>query len=281
MITTPVILAVLAAAVMHAGWNFMVKQSSDRLLDTTVLALGGSVLAALLLPWAPPLAPESHPWLAVSVVIHIAYFVLLIRSYQHADLSVVYPLMRGLAPVLIALAAPFLGESYSFSLLLGVGLVGLGIIFPALMGLRRGWVARAGLVYAVLNAVVIACYTMVDGFGVRLSGSSLAYTLWLFLFDSWGILLIMVLYRRKNLLTLLARRWRYGLAGSVLSVGSYGLVLWAMTVAPIPVVAALRETSVIFATLLGIVFLKEKMGWSRLGGASLIVLGAMVIRLGG
>ena len=110
MISTPVLLAVLGSALLHAGWNFLVKASGERLLDTATLALGGSLLAAFLLPWVSLPASASLPWLAISVLIHVAYFVALIETYRHADLSVAYPLMRGLAPVLVALVSPLCGE---------------------------------------------------------------------------------------------------------------------------------------------------------------------------
>lgn len=280
MISTPVALAVLGSALMHASWNFLVKASTERLLDTAALAVGGSVVALMLLPFFPLPASESRLWLGLSVFVHIAYFLALIASYKHADLSVAYPLMRGFAPVIVALAAPFFGEPYRPGLLLGIGLVGLGITLPALLGLRRGITARRGLLYALGNSAIIALYTVLDGIGVRQSGSAISYTLWLFFFDAWGIFAVAAWYRGADALHHLRRRWRYALGGSVLTIGSYGIVLWAMTVAPIPAVAALRETSVIFAALLGTTVLREKMGSWRAGGALVIALGAVVIRIG-
>ena len=280
MISTPVALAVLGSALMHASWNFLVKASADRLLDTVALAVGGSLVAAVLLPFFPLPAEGSRLWLGISVFVHIAYFLVLIESYKHADLSVAYPLMRGFAPVIVALCAPLFGEPYSPGLLLGIALVGLGITLPALLGLSRGITARTGLVYALGNSAIIALYTVLDGIGVRQSGNAISYTLWLFFFDAWGIFAIAIWYRGIHVLHYLRRRWNYALGGSVLTIGSYGIVLWAMTVAPIPGVAALRETSVIFAALLGITLLREKMGSWRAGGALVIALGAVIIRMG-
>lgn len=280
MISTPVALLVLLSALMHAGWNYLVKASPDRLLDTAGLALGGSLLAACLLPFVPLPAPASRPWLGLTILVHVGYFLALVETYRHADLSVAYPLMRGSAPVLVALAAPLLGESLRPGLILGVALVAAGITLPAWIGFRRGAVATAGIGYALMNTLIIASYTLIDGVGVRLSGSAASYTLWLFFLDAWGILGVAGWLRGGAVLAHLRRRWPQSLAGAVLTVGSYGIVLWAMTVAPIPAVAALRETSVIFAALLGAWLLKERMGRWRIAGAALVALGAASIRWG-
>lgn len=280
MITTPVALSVLLAALMHAAWNCLLKASPDHLLDTVGLAVGGSLLSACLLPFMPLPAQESLPWLGVTIFIHVGYFLALIEAYRHADLSVAYPLMRGTAPALVALAASLAGEPLSPGALAGVALIGVGIMLPAWWGFRRGTVAQAGLWFACGNAVIIACYTMVDGTGVRLSGSAASYTLWMFFLDAWGILAIAWWRRGGAVITHLRRRWPTALVGAVLSIGSYGIVLWAMTVASIPAIAALRETSVIFAALLGAVLLRETMGRRRIAGAFLVALGAAAIRWG-
>jgi drug/metabolite transporter (DMT)-like permease len=141
-------------------------------------------------------------------------------------------------------------------------------------------VARAGIGFAFANACIIAIYTLSDGIGVRLSGSAAAYTVWLFFLNAWGLLAIAWWQRGGSVMVHLRRRWAPALAGSVLTMGSYGIVLWAMTVAPIPAVAALRETSVIFAALLGAILLKERMGRWRISGAMLVALGAASIRWG-
>ncbi len=278
MISTAVTLLVLLSALMHAGWNYLVKSSPDRLLDTVGLAVAASLVAACLLPFVPLPATESWPWMGLSLLVHIGYFLTLVETYRHADLSVAYPLMRGTAPLLVALAAPLLGETLSPGLLAGVTLIGVGITLPVWLGIQRGTVARAGLGFACANACTIAIYTLSDGIGVRLSGSAAAYALWLFFLNAWGILAIAWWQRGSGLIVYIRRRWAPVLTGSVLSLGSYGIVLWAMTLAPISAVAALRETSVIFAALLGAVLLKERMGRWRTAGAMLVALGAASIR---
>jgi len=280
MISTPVAMLVLLSALMHATWNYGLKASPDRLLDTVGMTLAGSLLAACLLPFVPLPAPESLPWMGLTLLVHIGYFLALIQSYRHADLSIAYPLMRGMAPLLVAAAAPLLGDTLSPGLLAGVILIALGIMLPAWLGLHHGNVSRAGVAYACANAVMIAMYTLSDGTGVRLSGNALSYTLWLYFLNAWAILAVAWWRRGMSVMAHLRRRWAISLAGALLSIGSYGIVLWAMTVSPIPAVAALRETSVIFAAVLGAVLLKEMMGRWRIAGAVLVALGAASIRWG-
>ena len=278
MITTPVALLVLLSALMHAGWNFVVKASADRFLDYTGLAVAGAVVAAVLLPALPLPAAASWPWLATTVFIHVGYYLLLMRAYQHADLSLAYPLMRGTAPVLIALAAPLTGDTLTPLLLMGIALIAGGIALPVGISIRRGGVSKTGLGYGFAVAAIIALYTVIDGIGARLSGNAVSYTLWLFFLNAWLVMGVAVWRRGTAALAHLRRRWLFSLMGSVLTMGSYGIVLWAMTQASIPAVAALRETSVIFAALLGTWLLKERMGRWRIGGAALVALGAMAIR---
>ncbi len=280
MITTPVALLVLLSALMHAGWNFVVKASADRFLDYTGLSVAGALVAACTLPWMPLPAGASWPWLATTVFIHVGYYLLLMRAYQHADLSLAYPLMRGSAPVLVALAAPLAGDVLTPGLLLGIALVACGIAMPVWIGIRRGGVSKPGLSYGFATAGVIALYTIVDGVGARLSGNAISYTLWLFFLNAWLVLGVAFWRRGSAAFTHLQRRWLFSLLGSVLTMGSYGIVLWAMTIASIPAVAALRETSVIFAALLGTWLLKERMGRWRIAGALLVALGAVSIRWG-
>ena len=272
---------ILLSALLHAGWNFLVKRGRDGQLDTVGFSIGCTLIAACLLPFVPLPDSSCFPWLAATLVVHVAYFLTLAEAYRHADLSLAYPLMRGTAPMLVALAAPFFGEMMSAVQVVGVAMIGLGIGLPAWVG--RPWqdVNRKGLYFCVLNAAIIALYTMLDGIGVRLSGNAVSYTLWLFLFNSWGILAI-IIWRRS--LAEVARHvlqgWHKALLGASMSMASYGIVLWAMTQTSIPSVAALREVSVVFAALLGTWFLKERMGLWRMVGATWVGLGAATIRWG-
>lgn len=278
MISTPVALLVLLSALMHAGWNYLVKASPDRLLDMVGLSLGGCALSACLLPFFPLPARECWPWLGVTVFVHVGYFLALLAAYRHADLSLAYPLMRGLAPALVALAAPAMGEILHPALLAGIALVGAGITLPVWLSLRRGQATRSGLLFACAGAGIIALYTVIDGQGARFSGNAWSYTLWLFFLDAWGILAVALWRRGAPVLGHLRRRWLPSLAGGVLTLGSYGIVLWAMTRASIPAVAALRETSVIFAAVLGTWLLGERMGRWRVLGSALVASGGVLIR---
>lgn len=270
---------ILLSALMHAGWNFLVKRGRDGQLDTVGFSIGCSLIAACLLPFFALPDPGCYPWLAATLVVHVAYFLTLAEAYRHADLSLAYPLMRGMAPMFVALVAPSFGEVMSTAQYAGVAMIGIGIGLPAWVG--RPWqeVNRRGLYFCVLNAAIIALYTMLDGIGVRLSGNAVSYTLWLFLFNSWGILAI-IIWRRS--LTEVARHmlhgWRIAMFGAAMSMASYGIVLWAMTQASIASVAALREVSVVFAAFLGTWLLKERMGLWRILGATWVGLGAATIR---
>jgi phosphonate utilization associated putative membrane protein len=259
-LTWGVAAAVLFGALLHASWNALVKSSKDKALDTALIHLLGSVLAVPLL-LAVGLPPASTwPYLLGSLVIHIAYYFALTGAYQHGELGLTYPLMRGLGPVLVAVAsASVLGERLSVLAWLGVFGVSAGVL---LLGLSRHALEhRKAVAFALANAVIIGVYTVVDGLGVRESvrggGEALQYVAMLFVIDGWPFGL-MVLHRRG-----FAAAWPYARAraplatlGAAASLGSYGIALWAMTQAPVAVIAALRETSVLFAALLGTWLLK-------------------------
>lgn len=272
-----VVTFVLASALMHAGWNSLVKRGDDSQLDTALIALGSSLIAAVLLPFVPALDPACYPWLILSIIVHVAYYLTLAAAYQHADLSLAYPLMRGIAPVMLACFAVLTGEVLNLMQALGIALIAAGIVMPSWVG--KPWKNRKGVFFAILNAAIIATYTLVDGIGVRLANQATSYILWLFFFNSWAIVSILIWRRGLSEMVTKARlRWRTALLGGCMSMGSYGIVLWAMTQSSIPAVAAMREVSVIFAALLGVWFLKESMGPWRIFGASSVGLGAAVIR---
>ncbi|WP_086922111.1 EamA family transporter [Variovorax sp. JS1663] len=284
----PVVLAVLFAALLHAGWNALIKSGRDKALDTGLVHSIGIFLAIPLLMHTglPPVA--AWPYMAASLLIHIGYYIALTGAYKHGDLSLTYPVMRGSAPLLVALGSlGFIGEAMSATAWAGIVLLSIGVVT---LGLSRSALRDSGesqrgkaLAFAVANAGIIALYTVVDGIGVRIAGDALAYVATLFLFDGIPFLLL-VLWRRpgqrRAALAYMAGRWRIALIGSVASLGSYGIALWAMTRAPVAVVAALRETSVLFAAVIGVVFLREAFGWQRAAGTLVIVAGVMMLRLG-
>jgi len=275
-----VTLVVLGGALLHAAWNVLVRAAADTLHDTVLIVCGAALLAAAGLPFLPLPAPASWPWLLASVVIHVAYFTTVASAYRHGELAFAYPLMRGTAPALVALAtAAWLAEWPSVAGAAGIALVCLGVL-----GLARergpGTSGRHALGFALGNAVIIAAYTLVDGVGARHSGAPFAYTGWLFLLTAPALLLVAWPRHAAALRRALRARWRRGLLGGACTLGAYALALWAMTRAPIALVAALRETSVVFALLLGAWLLRERVGWRR-GLAALVVAGgAAAIHLG-
>jgi phosphonate utilization associated putative membrane protein len=279
-LTWPVASAVLFGALLHAGWNAMVKSSTDKALDTAVIHLLGSVVALplALLVGLPPAA--SWPFIAASVTIHIGYYTALTGAYKHGDLGLTYPLMRGTAPLLVALTSTLtVGESLSPLAWAGVLGVSCGVLALGLS--RHAMDSPRAVAFALTNAVVIAVYTVVDALGARTSGNPLQYVVALFVLDGWPFALL-VLHRRgwRIAWPYARRRAPLALVGAVASLGSYGIALWAMTRAPVATVAALRETSVLFAALLGSWLLKEVFTLRRALGTAAIVAGVMALRLG-
>lgn len=278
-LTWPVVLSVLCGALLHASWNALIKASSDKSLDTALIHLIGSLIAVpLILATGWPVM-AAWPFLALSLVVHVGYYTTLSRAYQYGDLGLTYPLMRGTAPLLVALSsAVLLGESLSVGAWLGVLAVSAGVL---VLGLSTAALAAPkALRFALLNAVIIAVYTVVDALGVRASGNALQYVAALFLLDGWPFALIIFARRRGRVLHYARARWPLATVGAAASLASYGVALWAMTKAPVASVAALRETSVLFAVLLGSWLLREVFTPRRVLGACAIVAGVVALRLG-
>ncbi len=278
MTLSPFVLAiVLGSAVLHAGWNVAVRAQHDRRRETALVVVGAATLCVLILPFLPAPARASWPYLAASGVLHVAYFILIAEAYSRGGVSLAYPLMRGTAPVLTAVvASAVIGEALSVWGWLGIAGISTGVV---LMAKRTGDPAEARAIpFALGNAVVIAAYTLNDALGARASGSPVAYTLWvepLSLVPSLFWLLRGQVVRLPNL-----REMLRGLGGGGSSMGAYAIALWAMTVAPIAPVAALRETSMLFAVALAWVFLGERPGPRGWAAAGVIALGAAVMRFG-
>jgi drug/metabolite transporter (DMT)-like permease len=268
---------ILAAAALHATWNAIIKAGADRSLMTVTITGVAALIAAVVLPFAPPPARASWPFLAVSAVFSVTYYLLVAKTYRIADMSQTYPLMRGSAPVLVAIgSAAFTGDHLPLRAWGGIMVICVGIL--CMIG-RKGFASGSGARLALLNAFVIAGYTLIDGIGVRRSGSALGYTLWIFLLTGLPLLAGAALREGASLRAFLARNWRAGIIGGVGTIASYGLALWAMTVAPVALVAALRETSTIFGTAISALVLKERVLPRRMVAAGLIVAGAAVLRV--
>jgi drug/metabolite transporter (DMT)-like permease len=277
-----VLIVLIFAAALHAGWNAAVKKVDDREAAAIAVAGGGGIIAIAALPFLPPMAPEAFVFVVTTSLVHILYFALLSRAYRGADLSVAYPLMRGLAPILVTgFGAVVLSEYTGLVGFLGIVMVSLGVIALGLEGLRAGRSGRPALGAALLNAGIIASYTLVDGVGVRLSGEAATYAAWVMLASGVTNTVWSLLRQGAPMARRLIRHAGVGLVGGTMSGVSYGLALWAMTVAPIAFVSAVRETSVLFAAALGATVLHERFGALRWAAAACVVAGLVAVKAGG
>jgi drug/metabolite transporter (DMT)-like permease len=274
-----VLLLVLLGAALHATWNAIVKAGTDKSLDAAMVALGAGVVGLVFLPFVPLPDPAAWPFILVSAALQFAYFQLVAAAYRAGDIGLVYPLMRGVAPLLVASTSGIvLGEHLSFGAILGILVISAGVLTLAFEARNGG---RNAIMLALANAAVIATYTFVDGAGARISGNPVSYTLWMSLLPpvllfGWAVsqrgTAVVANHVRKN--------WLRGLFGGAGSIASYGLALWAMTKAPVATVAALRETAILFALLISVAILKEKATiWRYIAGA-IIAGGVLVLRLG-
>ena len=271
---------VLFAALLNASWNAIVKSGGDKLLTTVMITTAAACVAALALPFLPQPAPASWPFIGFTVLLQTLYYTLLVAAYRHGDMSHVYPIMRGAAPLMVAaLSATLIGEAVSGARWLGIGLICGGVLGLALHRPGHSMTQRTATAFALGNACVIASYTLLDGLGVRRSGAPAAYALWIFLLNGTEQLLLILIWRRRAFAGYVRGRWLQAVAGGASTVGSYGLTLWAMTVAPVALVAALRETSILFATVISALMLKERVTLQRLACIVLIIAGALALRL--
>jgi drug/metabolite transporter (DMT)-like permease len=272
---------VLLAALLHAGWNAIVKIGLDRFSSVLLLALVQAAIALPVLPLVARPAWEAWPWIAASAILHSGYKISLIRAYAHGDLSQVYPLARGAAPLIVAIVSiPVLGESLKPVAILAVLTVAGGIFLMSFKGgvqLRR--MSPATFAYALATAAFTASYTLVDGIGARVAGSASGFILWMVLGDAIGMLIYASIVRGWAALPALASAWKVGFAAGAMSLGSYWIAVWAFTQAPIALVAALRETSVLFAMLIAVLFLKEPSTCWRWAAAGTIGIGIALMRL--
>jgi drug/metabolite transporter (DMT)-like permease len=272
--------AVLLGAFLHAAWNALIKRGTDTYLDTVLVAVGAGVAGCVLMPFAPLPALASWPHIALSTAIHVAYFFLVAAAYRVGDLSHAYPLMRGAAPLIVALLSGVLvDEQLSAMAWLGVSLICGGILGLVFFRATGSAPSRRATAFALLNAVVIAAYTFNDGIGVRLSGTALGYNAWLFALTAMPMAFFAMARRGKGFAMAMKERWPVALIGGVSSAASYSLALWAMTLAPIAIVAALRETSILFGILIAWLMLGEKPGLSRLAAAAGMLCGVAALRL--
>jgi drug/metabolite transporter (DMT)-like permease len=276
-----VFVAVLFAAACHAGWNATIKGGLDPLATTVLISIGAAIVSLVFLPVTGLPAAAAWPWCAASVLIHLVYFAALIESYRAGDMGQVYPIARGSAPLMTAVATTaFIGERLGLLGWCGILLLAAGVLLLSLRGGRDlARLDRTAVGFALFTAVTICAYSVVDGVGARLSGSANAYSVMLFACIGPVMLIYALARRGHEVIAAMGQSWGIGLAGGGLQLGSYGIAIWAMTVAPIAIVAALRESSVLFGAVIAVVFLKEPLRAGRVAAALMIVVGLALIRL--
>ena len=274
---------VLLAALMHALWSVVLKLTGDAKTNITVFMAGSSILALAGIPFQSLPSLASLPFLLISVFVQVVYMMLVGIVYQKGDVSQSYPVMRGVAPLFVALfSGPILGEKLSIVAWCGVILISSGVLTLALEAVRRSDKIEPSIIpLSLLTAAFIALYTLLDGIGVRLSGAPVSYILWIF-FLIGLVKVVFELFNNKTrqpFLTHFQRYWFIGLVGGFLSLGSYGLALWTMTKLPVALVAALRESAIVFAVILSYFVLREHVSFLRFIASIIIVLGVIAVRL--
>lgn len=275
--TASVFFLVLFAAALHAGWNAIVKGAEDKFVSAVTICLAAAIVAVLALPFFAQPARESWPYLFASMLLQTGYYSLVAATYQRADMSLAYPIMRGTAPMIVAVVSGLaFAEQLPVAGWAGIALISGGILSMAVLG-RHGSGAGVGL--ALINACVIATYTLNDGWGARASGAPIGYSLWVSVLTAPPVLAWALWRRGPVILRQVARGWRDGLIGGIGTMTSYGVALWAMTLAPVAIVAALRETSILFATGISALILGERVGVPRIVAVVIIASGVAVLRL--
>lgn len=277
-----VFFAVLGAALMHASWNAIIKSQAERFTSITLTTFGMAVCASVFLPFVAVPNATAALWIVASVVTHTGYRIFLVRAYDRGDFAQTYPIARGTAPLLTTLAAIVVATEIPGSLtLLGICLLSLGTF---LMSRRGGAGSRktnpAATANALITSVFIAGYTLSDGLGARSAVDAGSYAVWLFLCDGICALLLGFALRGRQLLVSMRSDWHLGVTTGGLSAASYGIAMWAMTKAPIAAVAALRETSILFAMIISVALLGESMTRWRVVAALFIAVGMIVLRIG-
>ena len=277
--TTGLMAAVLFAAFLHASWNAVVKVGTSKIGAMLVVSVAEIVIGVLVVLFRPPIAPAAWPWVIAASCTHLCYKSFLTFAYERGDLSRVYPIARGAAPMLVALVgAVTLKDAVSGHEYAGIFVLGLGILLMA-RGIFTSEEDRRLLPFALGSALATATYTMIDGLGARVSEEAVSYVGWIFIGGGALFSAAMLLWKGLDAIPRRPRDWALGTAGSVASYGAYGVSIWAMTVAPIAVVAALRETSILFAVLIGWVVFGERMDGLKWAAVLLIVGGVVLTRL--
>lgn len=277
--SSTVFFAVIAAAVLHATWNALVKGGSDKTLGMSAVIIGHVPFAIVCLPFIPMPAAESYPYLLGGIVLHAGYQFFLLQSYKVGDLTQVYPIARGTAPLLVAFFSVFvLKVELSSTELLAILIIGVGILSLTLVRSDDGQRNSRAVMFALVTSCFIASYSMVDGLGARLAGTSLGFYAWLSIANGFFMTLYVLAVQPTILRQLVTSHRRIFAIGGGASFIAYSIVTWAFTQAPIALVTALRETSIVFALLIGVFFLKEQVNLIKVFSTMTTLLGAILLR---
>lgn len=278
--TTGVFLSVFCAAVLHAAWNALVKVNADRLVMIAIMMMSQVGVATLVVPFVALPTPASLPYILASTVLNTAYCLFLVKAYHYGDLSHVYPISRGCAPLIVAFVSiAFVGETLTLPSGLSVLVIALGVMSLALTRGTDGFREPRAALYAVTTGVFIAGYTVVDGLGARAAATAESYTFWSHLLNGIPITLVAWWLRRGAVIVSVRRHWQAGTLGGLVSLLAYWIVTWAMTQAPLALVSAVRESSMVFAVLIGVVFLKERLDMAKLASIAVTLIGTAMLKL--
>lgn len=271
---------VLLAALLHASWNALVKSGGAPEFTIASFQLFGGIISLCLVWFVPFPDPASWPYIFASVVVHNLYYMTMAQAYRAGDLSQVYPLFRGLAPVFVAIGAlVFANEYLDAGTVTGIVLISAGLMSITLLGKHFGVIPKKALYWGLITSVLIASYTIVDGIGVRLTDNPLSYIVWLFVFEFVPICTWLLLTQRQAWFNYISQSKAKILFGGMASNGAYALVIFAMSLGAMAVVSSLRETSVIFAALIGTLVLGEPFGRQRIIAALMVALGIIIMRV--
>lgn len=277
--TYDVTLLILLAAALHAGWNALIKISGDRIAVMAVVTLAGSILSIFALPFVDSPDPASWPLLALTILIHTGYHFFLPIAYDHGDLGQVYPIARGVAPILVTLGAlVFAGEQVGQMALVGILCLAVGVMALTFDGGKVSKINPKAIFFALATGICIASYTVVDGLGARQAGSILGFAVWLTIGDGILTFLIALIWKSNEMVAVVKNNALTGVAGGAMQVGAYWIIIYALAVAPMGMVSGLRETSVLFAAVISTFLLKEGFGVWRFVSACLVTFGLIVSR---
>jgi len=270
---------VLFSALMHASWNLFLKQSRDRLVTMASIHLVSGVIGMAAIPFLPLPYVESWPYILASVVLHLGYHLFLVKAYVHGDLGQVYPISRGTSPLLLGFITVFwIGEELTLQMMLAIGFISLGIFSLMFLGKMSMRYTFRPIFYALTTGGFIAAYTLADGLGVRTAGNAASYVLWLMALECLPLLGITLILRKRAVFSSIHQNWKYAVPGGLMSLSAYWIVIWAMQHAPIALVSAIRESSVVIAALMSIWVLKEETTLMHLLSAVMVAVGVILTR---